>query len=604
MSLKLLRAGLLLGFFLPLEPILPAQESIFISGDQAVRFEQAPGFFHYAALCRTATEFKAQIPPPRLPREATESAVCWYVKASKTRPAPGAADASADGKLVISEHHIRFIPHDPASAGLYADLHPEQAQLHHDPGQPFASLTAKDAAFDFRFSKLCLDCAPGTPIPTGSNPELLDQEFGLLQDSLKQFHAGWKKIYDLSSKIRVAVQPQNQPRDGDPAAAMRKYAEINRQFAEVCPEPARTCIRSFATYEACKAFPSSANCGAEPACNATCGVGLNALQYLKATACVQLDQQSASLLPDWTDALQQKTAANLPARPLPPGTVEVQLTTGSQPPPGLGCSVQASYLRASTSGTPTPAASSRPIPSIPAPKTTQPASAKSSNPPSPTPKPPLAPPPTVRAAAKPVAPPPAKPPAVTTAQLRPRPVVHPAIPAAPKAAAQTEAKPAAPSTFKPIPPPSNPGRTASANPPAPSHSTAAPTKSDSVALAVPPAPAAKTTKSGAVRLKLAPGTVDNMLVKKVSPVYPLEAKVARVQGTVVLNATINTAGEVAGVDVVSGPALLQTAAVEAVKQWQYRPFSFNGMPIEVETTIHVVFGEVSPPRRPPAPSRP
>jgi protein TonB len=86
-----------------------------------------------------------------------------------------------------------------------------------------------------------------------------------------------------------------------------------------------------------------------------------------------------------------------------------------------------------------------------------------------------------------------------------------------------------------------------------------------------------------------------MLVKKISPAYPLEAKVARVQGTVVLNATISTTGEVSSVDVVSGPPLLQSAAADAVKQWQYKPFSFNGQPVEVETTIHVVFGEGSSP---------
>jgi periplasmic protein TonB len=100
-------------------------------------------------------------------------------------------------------------------------------------------------------------------------------------------------------------------------------------------------------------------------------------------------------------------------------------------------------------------------------------------------------------------------------------------------------------------------------------------------------------------LKLPPGAADGMLVKKVPPVYPLEAKIARVKGTVVLNATIAKSGEISAVDVVSGPPLLQNAAVNAVKQWQYRPFSFNGQPIEVETTIQVVFGEgaASPPHR-------
>jgi len=79
-------------------------------------------------------------------------------------------------------------------------------------------------------------------------------------------------------------------------------------------------------------------------------------------------------------------------------------------------------------------------------------------------------------------------------------------------------------------------------------------------------------------------------VKKVPPTYPLEAKVQRVQGTVLLNVSISKSGAVTGVDVVSGPEVLQSAAVDAVKQWQFRPFSLLGEPVEFETTVHVVFG--------------
>jgi protein TonB len=81
-----------------------------------------------------------------------------------------------------------------------------------------------------------------------------------------------------------------------------------------------------------------------------------------------------------------------------------------------------------------------------------------------------------------------------------------------------------------------------------------------------------------------------MLLKKVPPAYPLEAKVARVQGTVLLNVTVSKTGAVTAVDVVSGPDLLQSAAVDAVKQWEFRPFSLVGEPVEFETTVHVVFG--------------
>jgi protein TonB len=112
----------------------------------------------------------------------------------------------------------------------------------------------------------------------------------------------------------------------------------------------------------------------------------------------------------------------------------------------------------------------------------------------------------------------------------------------------------------------------------------------SAASPVTPTPATTT-------LKIAPGTAEGMLVKKVPPTYPLEAKVARVQGTVLLNVSISKTGAVTAVDVVSGPDLLQSAAVDAVKQWQFRPFSLLGQPVEFETTVHVVFGTGSPPAR-------
>jgi protein TonB len=128
-----------------------------------------------------------------------------------------------------------------------------------------------------------------------------------------------------------------------------------------------------------------------------------------------------------------------------------------------------------------------------------------------------------------------------------------------------------------------------------------PAKSDAVSSATPATPpAAPAQKAGRNALRISRETAVGMLVKKVSPEYPLEAKVARVQGTVVLNATISTTGEVSSVDVVSGPPLLQSAATNAVKQWQYKPFSFNGQPVEVETTIHVVFGEGSSPAATPS----
>jgi TonB family protein len=77
------------------------------------------------------------------------------------------------------------------------------------------------------------------------------------------------------------------------------------------------------------------------------------------------------------------------------------------------------------------------------------------------------------------------------------------------------------------------------------------------------------------------------LLNKVVPVYPPEAKKARVQGTVVLDAMIGKDGNVENLRVVSGPNLLQQSALDAVRFWTYKPFLLNGDPIEVKTTVNV-----------------
>jgi protein TonB len=80
-----------------------------------------------------------------------------------------------------------------------------------------------------------------------------------------------------------------------------------------------------------------------------------------------------------------------------------------------------------------------------------------------------------------------------------------------------------------------------------------------------------------------------MLIQKTIPTYPPIAKAARVQGTVVLQALISKQGTIENLKVVSGPAMLQQAAEDAVRQWRYRPYLLNNDPVEVETTVNVIF---------------
>lgn len=79
------------------------------------------------------------------------------------------------------------------------------------------------------------------------------------------------------------------------------------------------------------------------------------------------------------------------------------------------------------------------------------------------------------------------------------------------------------------------------------------------------------------------------LVYRVQPSYPIIARQARIQGSVELRAIISKSGTIENLSVLRGPAMLITPAVEAVRQWRYRPYLLNGEPIEVETEITVNF---------------
>lgn len=83
------------------------------------------------------------------------------------------------------------------------------------------------------------------------------------------------------------------------------------------------------------------------------------------------------------------------------------------------------------------------------------------------------------------------------------------------------------------------------------------------------------------------GKMAAQLLTKVTPKYPPDAKKARIQGKVVLEAIIGKTGQVENLKVISGPKELQQSALDAVRQWTYKPVMMNGEPVEVRTTINV-----------------
>jgi protein TonB len=92
------------------------------------------------------------------------------------------------------------------------------------------------------------------------------------------------------------------------------------------------------------------------------------------------------------------------------------------------------------------------------------------------------------------------------------------------------------------------------------------------------------------RIRVSSGVTQGLLVRKVEPTYPQMAKIARVQGAVLLAALIGKDGTIQNLHVVSTASpLLNQAALDAVKQWKYKPYILNGEPVEVDTNITVNF---------------
>ena len=91
------------------------------------------------------------------------------------------------------------------------------------------------------------------------------------------------------------------------------------------------------------------------------------------------------------------------------------------------------------------------------------------------------------------------------------------------------------------------------------------------------------------RVRVSQGVVSGLAISQPKPLYPQMARMARVQGAVVLQAVISKSGAIENLRVVSGHPMLQQSALDAVRQWRYRPYLLNGEPVEVETQITVNF---------------
>jgi protein TonB len=100
---------------------------------------------------------------------------------------------------------------------------------------------------------------------------------------------------------------------------------------------------------------------------------------------------------------------------------------------------------------------------------------------------------------------------------------------------------------------------------------------------------ANLAKPTLAQIKISQGVSQGLLIKSVQPKYPAEALASHAQGVVLIEATIDKEGNVVHPKVVSGNSVLAKAALEAVRQWRYKPYYLNSEPVEIQTQIKVNF---------------
>ena len=90
-------------------------------------------------------------------------------------------------------------------------------------------------------------------------------------------------------------------------------------------------------------------------------------------------------------------------------------------------------------------------------------------------------------------------------------------------------------------------------------------------------------------IRIATGVLQGMRLKKVDPVYPESARANGIQGQVTLHIIVGKDGHIQSLEVISGPDELKAAALDAVKQWIYKPYLLNGQPVAVDSLVLINF---------------
>jgi TonB family protein len=346
---------LVLFFQLETGVVIP-QEPAFLSGGSAVRYEEAKGVFHYVFPCKLPLGDTPQPSGGTTSTNGMTSALCWPVFVSwfQTVDAKSESMISVSGVLMVSDSLVRFVPNDAKTNNLMPDAPPTGISFQYDAGHMMAVLRTKEGAYGFTFRAMCIGCTLGTgPLDTNKAAQL-EGEYRDLEESLTQFGTVSKRINELAAQIRLGITPKNQPTLKDPPEAMGLYSDLNQRFAELCPEPAKSCVHSYAKYQACKSGNLTFECGDPPDCSAFCALTPGTVRELKAGLCTSKFLDSASLVPDWSGVARKMDAAREAKGPIDPKTFHLvshppgpPLDFMSKPTqPDNPCSVESTYATA------------------------------------------------------------------------------------------------------------------------------------------------------------------------------------------------------------------------------------------------------------------
>jgi protein TonB len=139
----------------------------------------------------------------------------------------------------------------------------------------------------------------------------------------------------------------------------------------------------------------------------------------------------------------------------------------------------------------------------------------------------------------------------------------------------------------PVPP--SPFQTDSAQPPAAGSLSASSNTNDPAISGIMSTVAVSTPQQAPQKVKVSQGVSQGLLIKSVDPVYPALARQMRIQGSVELLANIGADGSITSVKLLSGDSILAQAAINAVKQWKYKPYYLGDQPVAIQTQITMKF---------------